>query len=96
MLLKIFTVYDCKAEAYLQPFYCKSKGEALRSFVEIANDKQSQIGKYPEDFTLFELGEFDDSTAKFRMLDAGVALGCALEFVNRSVPATMLEQANTY
>jgi hypothetical protein len=81
MFLKICTVYDSKAECYLQPFYCKSKGEALRSFIEISNDSKSQIGKYPEDFTLFELGEFDDSNANFRMYDAKVALGCALEFV---------------
>jgi hypothetical protein len=82
MKLFIYTVYDSKAECYLSPFYCKSKGEALRSFAEIANDKQSQIGKYPEDFTMFELGEFDDSNAEFKMHKASIALGCAIEFVN--------------
>lgn len=84
MLLKVYTVYDSKAEAYLQPFYCKSKGEALRSFTEVCNDKNSQIGKYPEDFTMFELGEFDDSNAQFKMYKSSVALGCAIEFVNGS------------
>ena len=72
MLLKVFTVFDSKAEAYLQPFYGKSKGEAIRSFIEAANDKQSQIGKYPEDFTLFDLGEFDDSTSRFNLLEIAI------------------------
>lgn len=81
MLLKVYTVYDTKAECYLQPFYCKSKGEALRSFTEISNDKNSQIGKYPEDFTLFELGEWSDATAKFGQHDTPISLGVAIEFV---------------
>lgn len=81
MKLKVYTVYDCKAECYLKPFYCLSKGEAIRSFTEIANDKSSQIGKYPEDFTLFELGEWCDSDAQFNLYKSSVALGCAIEFV---------------
>lgn len=94
MLLKVFTVYDSKAEAYLQPFYGKSRGEALRSFIEAANDKQSNIGKYPEDFTLFDLGEFDDSNCTFNLLSVSVPLGRAIEFIK--APATLLEQANSY
>lgn len=61
---KLYTVYDSKVEAYMKPFFLRNKGEALRSWIEICNDPQSQMFKYPSDFTLFEIGEFDENTGK--------------------------------
>ena len=77
---KLFTVYDCKTETYLRPFTMLTKGEAIRGFAETANDPQSQICKYPADFTLFELGEYDDQTAVISPYEAKISLGCAIEF----------------
>nr|WAE43871.1 MAG: nonstructural protein [Microviridae sp.] len=82
--MKIFAVYDSKAEAYLPPFFLLSRGMALRSFTEIATDGKSQIFKYPADFTLFELGEYDDSNATFSLHEAKISLGSALEFASVS------------
>lgn len=84
MKLGVYSVYDSKAEAYLQPFYMQSEGQAIRSFGEVANNKEHSIGKYPEDFTLFHLGYFDDSTCDFELLKTQVALRKAIELV-RSV-----------
>lgn len=81
MKLKVFSVYDSKVESYFKPFYCQTKGEAIRSFTEISNDNTSQIGKYPEDFTLFEVGEFDDANCSFELLDTPSSIGKAIEFV---------------
>jgi hypothetical protein len=81
MLLKIFTVFDCKAEAYLQPFFMKSKGEAIRAFSDTSNDQNHNFGKHPEDFTLFELGTYDESNASIEMLSTPQSLGKAIEFV---------------
>lgn len=78
---KIYTVYDSKAEAYLPPFFMQSKGQAIRSFITVANDKTHDIGKYPEDYTLFELGEFFDESAGFTLYSTPVSLGVAIEFV---------------
>ncbi|QXP08418.1 MAG: nonstructural protein [Arizlama microvirus] len=80
MKLKLFTVYDSKTESYLRPFSLTTKGEALRGFQETVNDPQSQICKYPADFTLFELGEWDDQSASIIVLEAKINLGNALEF----------------
>lgn len=84
MILKVYSVYDSKVEAYLKPFYMQSKGEACRAFQEIANDKSSAVGKYPADFTLFELGEWNDSNCVFTMYKAPFSIGLALEFLNAS------------
>jgi len=60
--MKIYTVHDSKAEAYLQPFFARSNGEAIRSFTQAINTPDHQFAKYSADYTLFEIGEFDDNT----------------------------------
>lgn len=65
MKLKVFSVYDAKAFAYLPPFFIAEKGMAARAFSEAVENPQHQFGKHPEDFTLFYLGEFDDQTGYF-------------------------------
>lgn len=81
MIYKIFGIYDSKAEAYLPPFNMKSKGEAVRAVSELANDPKHNFCKYASDFTLFELGSWDDATAKFDLLSTPHSLGVLIEFV---------------
>lgn len=79
MMLKVFTIYDCKAEAYNQPFFMSTKAQAIRAFQDEVNNPQSLISKHPGDYTLFEIGEYDDSTATLTCHDAKINLGVALE-----------------
>ena len=80
MILKIFTVYDSKAEAYLQPFFTSTISLAVRQFTEALNDPNHQFHKYKSDYTLFALGNYDDTTGTFDT-DAPVSIGNGLEFV---------------
>jgi len=80
MILKMFTVYDSKAEAYLRPFYMNTKGEAIRLFTDMANDQNHQFFKHPEDYTLFELGDYEDTNGSFDLCKTPMAIGKALEF----------------
>lgn len=81
MIHKIFTVFDCKAEAYLPPFLLHAKGQAIRAFTDMANDPNHVFNKHPEDYTLFELGEFDDGSAIITIHPSPQSMGVALEFV---------------
>jgi len=78
--MKMFTVYDSKAEAYMQPFFAKSTGEALRSFSDTCQDKNHIFAKHPEDFTLFELGTWDEQTSNFVIYESKKSLGTAIEY----------------
>lgn len=80
MILKVFSVYDSKVEVYLQPFFMRTKGEAIRGFSDLVNDETTQFSKYKEDYTLYELGSFHDDTGLFDMLSKPVSIGVALEF----------------
>lgn len=60
MRLKVYSIRDSKGEMYHQPFYQKTHGEAERSFMELVKDNKSFISKYPDDYDLWYLGEWDD------------------------------------
>lgn len=61
----VFTVYDQKAEAFLPPFFVPSVGLATRAFTDCINSKDHQFGKHPADYTLFNLGTWNDDDASF-------------------------------
>jgi len=81
MIYEVFTVFDSKAVAYLQPFFSPTKGEAIRLFQECCNDPKHNFHKYASDFHLFQLGKFDNVKAEFIMLSAPCSIGNALEFI---------------
>lgn len=83
MILKVYSVFDSKMEAYMQPFFMQARGQAIRAFVDTATDDSTTIGKHPSDYTLFEIGSFDDQTCKFDLSVTPVSLGVALEFLKQ-------------
>lgn len=84
--MKMFSVYDSKTEAYMRPFFADATGSAIRSFSDEVNsqNKDSLVASHPEDFTLFELGHFNDGNADLEVYPAKKSLGNGLDF-KRSV-----------
>lgn len=78
MKLRAYAVYDSKAEAYLRPFFAGTRGQAVRSFSDAINDPLHEMAKHAEDYTLFEIGAFDDE--KGVLSSEVVSLGNALTF----------------
>jgi len=66
-MVVMFSVFDSKASAFIQPFFTQSRGVAIRSFKAAAMDPAHDFHKFSGDFTLFELGSFDMNTGKFDM-----------------------------
>lgn len=44
MKLKMFAVYDQKAEAYMNPFVMQTKGQAIRAWSDTVNSDYTQLG----------------------------------------------------
>ena len=86
MQLKVYTIYDTGAEAYMSPFFMHANGLATRAFADMANDPNHPVGQHPEDYALFEIGRFDDSTGIIEMNDQHNPLGVAIEY-KRKGPA---------
>lgn len=84
MKTKIFAVYDSAVGCYMQPFFMQSKGQAIRAWMDTVNDPKTQFHAHPADFTLFELGDYDEETGILTNLPAKLSLGTALEHKARS------------
>jgi hypothetical protein len=84
MIKQVFTVYDEKSNAYLQPFFLDTKGQAIRAITDCVNDIGHAFGRHPSDYTLFHLGEYDDSTGQF-ITDQKKSLGSLVEFKTQTV-----------
>lgn len=65
------SVLDLIGQQYGRPFFVVSVGSAIRGFSDEVNTpaEQSVLFKHPDDFQLFEIGVFDDSSCKFELLD---------------------------
>lgn len=82
MLNKIISVYDSKAGIFNQPMYFISTAEAVRSFIDQVNTKDSAIQKHPEDYTLFLIGEFNLETGELIKQNTPVSLGLAQDYTD--------------
>ena len=92
MLLKILIVYDSKSETYMQPFFTQTIGVAIRMVTETCNDPSHTFCKYPEDYTLFHIGEYDDNTSSL-VHHAPISLGNMVQFKHPLETVTPLEAA---
>ena len=66
----LFAVRDGKGETYGTPFVKASRGEAERTFTQLRRDKSTVVAQFPEDFDLFEIGEYEADTGKVTGYDS--------------------------
>ena len=66
MIYKIVAIRDRAGDLFSQPAFVNSRGAAIRSFGDEVNRKaeNNQLNTHPEDFDLYEIGTFDDSTGE--------------------------------
>jgi len=59
-----YAVKDLAVQAFGTPFLVRAKGEAIRSFQDEVNKKDgnSAIAQHPEDYELYQLGEYEEET----------------------------------
>ena len=71
MKLVLCSVKDRASDAYGRPMFVPSTGVAIRSFSDEINrqDAENQLYNHPDDFDLYEFGEFDDNTGRFNLYE---------------------------
>lgn len=71
-------VYSIKDErvGFNAPFLCENEAEAERSFATLVMDDNSMIGKFPEDYSLYEIGTMD--------MESGVLVTAIPELIIRA------------
>lgn len=62
--MKLYSLKDHKAEAFGNIICAESRGVAERGLADVVREGRGQVCQYPEDFTLYELGEYDPASGK--------------------------------
>lgn len=64
MIHQIFSVRDSAMDAFMRPFTLPTAGTAIRSFTDEVNRAapDNEMNRHPTDYTLYELGQFDDQS----------------------------------
>jgi hypothetical protein len=84
MKLQVFSARDSKAGAYLQPFFLPNEAVAVRAMSNCLTDENHAFYRNPEDYSLYILGEYEDTTGKFVLLDAPTHLCNLVDLANAS------------
>lgn len=79
--MRIYSIFDSKAGAYLTPFFHRNNATAMRDMEQGVNDPSTGLHKYPADFALFCLAEWDDVAGTIFVLDHPEPLGSLRQFV---------------
>jgi len=64
-MLQAYSIFDKKAASFERPFWCKHVAEATRAIqmnFEAPKGQEPWFVKYPADFALYHVGNFDPTT----------------------------------
>ena len=83
MIMKIYSIYDEKAKAYLPPFFLNNDEVAMRAVENCLDTPDHQFAKHPQDYTLYYIGEWDDNSAN---INSEFELICPLIALKTTTP----------
>lgn len=72
MRLQVFSVYDQAVALFMPPIFLRSKGEAVRA-LRLSLKGEHAFAQSPDDYVLYWLGYFDESTGTFEPPDGAAA-----------------------
>lgn len=87
LTLRLYSIYDSKAEQFSPPQVYHNDMLALRAFEGIVNDDKMLIKSYPEDFSLYYVGNLGDSDGRYYIDSSDetrvpVLVGRAVDYVH--------------
>lgn len=96
MITNAYALFDSKAGFFGPPFFCQSHGEAIRTCIDAASDMRSTISRYPSDFVLFHIGNYDNTTAVFtQTMPDNIGVVAAMMPRQQPVPPEQLAATDT-
>lgn len=69
MKLQIYVIFDSAAKVYNKPFCQINDAVAVRCCQELVNDPGTDCSRSPHDFSLFNIGTYDDAHAQIKTTD---------------------------
>lgn len=91
--MSVYAVLDVKANAFVSPHFHKSHGQAIRDFSAAVRGGKSMLSNYPDDFSLYHLGYFDEVSGLLEDVTPPVFLSRASEHVSLNPASAALNPA---
>lgn len=64
----LFTVHDSASDSFLPPFCMDTVRDAMQGLKTMVNsDQENKYSQFAEDFTLMELGKFDNQSGQIQL-----------------------------
>lgn len=87
MKLCMCSIFDGKAKAFTSPLFFVTPEVAIRNFAyTVQESRDSMMFKFPEDFVLYHLGEWDDQMGVVRMFEPMRQLAVGVAVSKRGEP----------
>jgi len=83
MILNIYVIFDNCAKVYNRPFYQINDEVAYRVAQDLLNTDNTDIAAYPSDFSMWRIGDYNDTTATITMLEHKHRI-CAFNEIQKS------------
>lgn len=83
--MKLFAIFDRKAEGFQAPFPVPTLGQAERAFLDACMEDGTDLAKHPEDYALYLVGEFDQSSGEVVAEMVHVANGSGRPILSEAV-----------
>jgi len=64
--MNIYTLKDEKRDTFHQPFFLADETTAYRAIINLKNDPNSELKLFPDQFTLYHLGTYDEETGTIK------------------------------
>lgn len=77
---QLCSVFDSKAKVFSNPFVSTNNATALREFERAVNDRNTDLFNYPTDYSLYNLGVFDDNSGLITSHPEPQLLGLAVQY----------------
>jgi hypothetical protein len=71
-MLQMFAIKDDKVDSFNTPFTVPHETHAIRNVKSMLIHEHNSITEYPEDFSLYHIGCFDDTTGRILPNDTPV------------------------
>lgn len=81
-MLKVYSIFDDKAQCFNTPYFAQNDLVASRSFSDLCNDSRSLVSQHLGDFHLYCLGEFDDEKGVLNPYDTPSFICHAMQCAN--------------
>lgn len=66
MICKMYSIYDRKTQVYHPPFIGQNDLSVKRDLAVRWSKKDNFIRMFPDDYQIWELGQFDDCSGEFK------------------------------